>query len=386
MNKKVYLDYAATTPVHSGVFEAMETVSITEFGNPSAQHSFGQRAQELVDNSRSIIAKFIHTKSENIVFTSGATESNNLGILGRAQGLEAGHIIISDIEHPSVTETAQKLAEAGWGVSVVPVNSDAVVDLDTLKQLLKPNTSIVSIMYVNNEVGSIQPVETIKNIIRDYEKANNTKIFFHVDAVQAGPYLDIDVEKLDCNGLTLSGHKIYGPKGIGVLYLKDYKQIKPLLAGGGQEHGLKSGTLNTPGIVGLAEAIKFVQSSEYKSKLETNIDLREKLIAGIKNIYPQAIWHGEKNNLTPNHLYFSLVGISNESLLILLDQSGIAISAGSACSSGAIKKSHIAGAMGLADDVTNSVMRCTLGFYTTQVEIDYFLEKLETAIKQFKTK
>ncbi len=383
MNKKIYLDYAATTPVHPSVVEAMNNAMENNFGNASSQHSFGRSALNSIDKARGSVAEFLHTKASNVIFTSGATESNNLVVLNCLKRYEKPkHIIISSIEHPSLIEPVRELQAKGWTVDFIPVDKNALIDVEKLKSMLKYDTCFVGVMYVNNEIGTIEPVEDISKIIREFENENNTNIFFHIDAVQAAPYLDIDVKKLDCDSLTISAHKIYGPKGVGVLYLKDKKEFNALFFGGGQEYGLRSGTLNTPGIIGIAKAIKFIQSDVYQMHISHYSVLRDMLWQVIKDVYPQAKWHGDIEHITPSHLFFSLPKISNETLLILLDRAGIAVSAGSACSAGAIKKSHVASACGL--DEIDSVIRLSIGFFTTEKDVSYFNTQFRDAINHLR--
>ncbi len=384
MNKKIYLDYAATTPVHPSVVEAVSNAMENNFGNASSQHSFGRSALNGIDKARGSIAEFLHTKPSNIIFTSGATESNNLVVLNCLKRYqEPKHIIISSIEHPSLIEPVRELQTKGWIVDFIPVDKNALIDVEKFKSMLRSDTCFVGVMYVNNEIGTIEPVEDVSQIIREFENENNTNIFFHIDAVQAAPYLDIDVNKIDCDSLTISAHKIYGPKGIGVLYLKDRREFDALFFGGGQEYGLRSGTLNTPGIIGFAEAVKFIQSDEYQVCISNYLVLRDMLWQAIKDAYPQARWHGDIKHITPSHLFFSLPKISNETLLILLDRVGIAVSAGSACSAGAIKKSHVASACGI--DYVDSVIRLSIGLFTTEEDVRYFDTQFRNAINHLRS-
>jgi len=386
--KKIYLDYAATTPVHPRVIKAMTKAWRKNFGNPSSQHHFGQVAQQLVDTARLTVAEFINTKSSNIIFTADATESNNLYLQGIANNLTSGgRLIVSQIEHSSVLKVAEKLSAAGiLALDLAPINDQGVIDVTKFQNLLQPDTKLISTMYVDNETGVIQPLVEIRDIIRNFEKENNTKIFWHIDATQAAPYIDIDVAKLDCDALTLSSHKIYGPKGIGALYLKDLKQIQSVFYGGSHEHNLRPGTLNVPGIIGFSQACQFIKSAKYQKHLSKYVVWREYFWTNLLNIYPAAVWYGQNQNLTPAHLFFSLPGFSSESLLILLDQQGIAISAGSACSTGAIKKSQFAEALGLTPEKMKSVLRLTLGFYTTKKDIDYVLKVFKGIIDRVNVK
>jgi len=367
--KTIYFDYAATTPIDPAVFKSMLPYLKNEFGNASSIHSLGQKAQIAIDKARKQTADFLHCNPEQIIFCGSATEANNIAILGLTKDKPNYHVITSKIEHPSVLNTVKQLNAE---VTYLSPASDGVIRVDDVKNAIKENTILISIMYANNEIGTIQPIKEIKELIA---KANH-KIYFHVDAVQAANYLDCNVKNIDL--LTLSGHKIYGPKGIGILYARDIKSLKPIIYGGGQESGLRPGTENVANIVGFGTAISLIKRQKDIKKL------RDKIIKEILKI-PGAKLNGSLQNRLPNNINVSFKGIEGESLLMLLDQKGIATSTGSACSSKELKPSNVLLALGLEPKETHGSLRITLGRFTTQKEVDYLLKILPLAVKQLRS-
>lgn len=406
MKKRIYLDHSATTPVDKKVAKKINQFLIAGFGNPSSLHTFGQNVLAAVDVSRNRLAKFLNCTPQEIVFTSGATESDNLAIFGVVKAIRNNnggrkiHIITSKIEHPAVLEPFHELKKQGVEITFLSVGPDCRVNPEEVKKAIKDNTVLVSIMYVNSEVGSIQPIREIGKII---EKINEDKlkewqktrpaargekpqlVYFHTDAVQAVNFLNCDVKYLHIDLLSLSGHKIYGPKGIGALYVKSGTPIEPITFGGHQERNLRSGTLNVPAIAGLGKAIEILGSAKEKEKINKKIAvLRDKLVKGIMKKIPNVILNTPLDYSTPAHANFCFVGAEGESILIMLDLEGIAISTGSACASGSLEPSHVLLAMGVKAEIAHSSLRFTLGKNTTKEEIDRVLKVLPGIIKKLR--
>ncbi len=383
--KQIYLDYAATTPESPEVMRAMRPYFEKHYGNASSLHQFGQQAREAVEIARQNIAKFLNCSTAEVFFTGSATEADNLAILGVARSSKLKvqsaklHVITTQIEHPAVLEPIKYLEKLGEvEATYLPVSREGLVKVEDVAKAIKPNTILVSIMYANNEIGAIQPIAEIGKAI----KAVNQKIIFHTDAVQAVNYLDCDTQKLAVDLLTLSGHKVYGPKGVGILYVKKGVALEPMMFGGHQEQGLRPGTENVAAIVGLGEAIQQVQSSKFKVKsLEK---LRDKLLDGILKTVPKTSLNGSRNDRLPNNANISFAGVEGESILMALDQKGIAVSTGSACASGSLEPSHVLMALGLSHQGAHGSIRFTLGKYTTEYEIDYVLKILPEVIKRLR--
>lgn len=386
---RIYFDYAATTPVDPRVFKAMEPYFSKKYGNPSSIHSFGEEAQAAIDEAKGQVAKFLSCKLSEIVFTGSASESDNLAIRGLLKALkrrkregEKVHIITSEIEHKAILETCEDLEKDGVKVSYIPVGRDGIVNLDDLRAEITSETDLVSIMYVNNETGVIQPIEKIGRMLEEINKTKEHRIFFHADAVQAANWLNCKVDDLKVDLLTLSGHKIYGPKGVGVLYIRQGTPISPLITGGDQEWGLRAGTENTAAIVGLGEAIAEIKNQ--KSKVKNIIKLRDRLIKEVLRKIPGSKLNGELKNIAPHIANFSFLGIEGEAIVLSLDQEGIAASTGSACSSRALLPSHVLMAMGLSEPEAHSSLRVSLGRYTTAKEIDIFLKTLPKVVERLR--
>ena len=379
---KIYLDYAASTPIDPKVFRAMLPYLKKDFGNPSSIHSFGQKALTAVDEAREQVSKFLGCQINEIVFTGSATEANNLVIQGicARPGLAHPHIITTQVEHHAVLETCRALEKQGVEVTYLPMDKDGLVSVSDVEKAIKPNTILVSIMYANNEIGTAQPIAEISKLIGH----RMSKIYFHTDAVQAANYLDCDVNKLGVDLLTLSAHKIYGPKGVGALYIKKGTPIEPLIFGGGQESGLRSGTENVPGIVGLGAATKEIQDPKIKIQNIRIRQLRDKLIKGILKRIPDARLNGSPIHRLPNNINISFKGAEGEALVIALDQKGIAVSTGSACSSKTLEPSHVLLALGLSEEEAHCSLRITLGRYTTEEEIDKFLKVLPLIVEKLR--
>lgn len=385
---KVYLDYAATTPVDPKVLKAMQPYFKKDFGNPSSIHSYGQKALEAVDEAREQVANFLGCSSQEIIFTGSATEANNLAIQGSLRwNVKDSHIITSKIEHHAVFESCDVLKKQGAEVTYLPVDKQGLIKVSDVENAIRNNTVLISIMYANNETGTIQPIAEISQLVRRVmsgRRRASDRIYFHTDAVQAVNYLNCNVKKLGVDLLTLSGHKIYGPKGIGALYIKNGTFVNPLIYGGGQEHGLRSGTENVAGIVGLAAAIEQVQDPKIKIQSIRTRQLRDKLVKAILKLIPDSRLNGSEISRLPNNVNFSFAGAEGEAIVIALDQKGIAVSTGSACSSKTLKPSHVLLALGLSEEEAHCSLRVTLGRDTTEKEIVKFLKVLPPIIKKLR--
>ncbi|MFH1172955.1 MAG: cysteine desulfurase family protein [bacterium] len=387
MSKRVYFDYSATTPVSAEVLKVMEPYWSQTFGNPSSIHSFGQEARAGVEKARDQVAEFLGCQSKEIIFTSGATEANNLGLRGLMKAVKDRgntNFITTKIEHHCVGCVALVLAKVGVTVDFVGVDKSGVVKVEDIQKAIKPETALISVMYVNNEVGTIQPIKEIGQMIKEENKKRDEKhrIYFHVDAVQAANYLPCQVDDLGVDLLALSAHKIYGPKGAGALYIRQGTPMKAIQFGGDHEYKLRAGTLNATGIVGLGAAVELLKNNEEENKRIKA--LRDKLIAGVREKIPDVIINGDLAKRVPSNAHLSFKGAEGESLLMMLDMEGIAVSTGSACSASSLEPSHVIKAMGLGEEISHSSLRITLGKYTTEEEIDYFLEKLPPIVEKLR--
>lgn len=399
--RKVYLDNAATTPLDPKVRQAMLSYLRDNFGNPSSLHRFGEKAHDAVSKARGQVADFLGCNVLEMFFTGSATESDNMAILGVAKaalrqgsgqvqkkGIAKPHIITSVIEHPAVLEPIKYLEKEGKiEATYLPVGEKGIVKPSDVEKAIKENTVLISIMYANNEIGTIQPIVEIANMIRNFKLPTTnyplpTKILFHTDAVQAANYLDCNVENLGCDLLTLSGHKIYGPKGIGVLYKKKNVGIEPIIFGGHQEQGLRSGTENVAVIAAMGVAIAEIKNQ--KSKIQDIEKFRNKLLSGILGSIPGTSLNGSRENRLPNNANISFAGVEGESILMALNEKGVAVSTGSACASGSLEPSHVLMALGLSHQQAHGSVRFTLGRYTTEEEIDYVLKVLPEVIKKLR--
>lgn len=381
--KRVYLDYASTAPVDPDALAAMLPYFSEKFGNPGSLHSFGQEAQIAVDNARSSVADFLGCITQEIIFTCSATEANNLAIFGAAKtakkaSIKNPHMIASAIEHKSVLEPIYKLEKDGEiELTILNVSKNGLIDPEQLEKSLKDNTVLVSIMYANNEIGSIQPISEISNIIRNFKNSKLGAIYplLHTDVAQAANYLNMKVADLGVDLLTLSSQKIYGPKGAGVLYVKKGVLIEPQILGGEQEYGKRAGTENVPNVVGMGAAIAKI--NEYKSKNSQILDLRNYFIDNVLVKIKIASLNGNKENCLPNIANILFKGVNSADLLMMLDMEGIAVSAGSACQARGISgPSYVLRAMGLSEQDAKSSIRFSFGRQTTKEDIDYVLEVL----------
>jgi len=373
---KVYLDYAATSPLDPQVLEAMLPYFKEKFGNASSIHSWGQEAREAVDEARETAANFLNCGTQEIIFTSCATESNNLALKGVTESTgKVPHLIVSPIEHHCVLDAAKHLEETGAAeVTWLPVDQYGLVDPGDVEKSIKENTILASVMFVNNEVGTVEPIAEIGRMLK-----KEPKVYFHTDAVQAIQYLDCDVQELGVDLLSMSAHKFYGPKGVGALYIKKGTSITRQQDGGGQEHGMRAGTENVAGIVGLGRAIELVVNSQSQTVNRVR-NLRDRLIGGVLQI-PDVKLTGHSEKRAPHIASFMVAGAEGESILLMLNEEGIAGSSGSACTSGILEPSHVLTAMGISPELSHGSLRLSLGKQTTEDEIDYVLEKLPPIIE-----
>lgn len=388
-SKKIYLDYAATTPVDPRVTRAMLPYFSEKFGNATALYSFGQEAKQALEESRELVADLIKVKSNEIIFTSSATESNNLALKGVALARRHGsvltdnHIIISAIEHPSITETAKWLEAQGFKITILPVDKQGLVNLNDLKNTIKKNTILVSIIHASNEIGTIQPIEKIGRIIKSQQSKIKNRIYFHTDAVQSFGKIPINVNRMKIDLLSASSHKMYGPKGVACLFVREGTKIEPLLHGGSQESGLRSSTVNVAGVVGFGAACKICKK-EMKKEGRRLIKLRDELIRGVFKKIPGSYLNGSFRDRLLNNVNFRFDSVEGESIVIRLDLLGIAASTGSACSSGKLESSSVLSATGLKPGQSHGSLRLSLGRWTTAKEINYLLKVLPGIIKKLR--
>ncbi|MGH9692306.1 MAG: cysteine desulfurase NifS [Candidatus Acidiferrales bacterium] len=366
---RVYLDYNATTPVDPAVLAAMTPYFADNFGNASSIHSTGQRARGAVDAARESVATLLGAKSSEIVFTSGGTEADNLAIFGIAGSAEPAsgrprkHIITTAIEHHAVLNACQEMERRGANVTYIPVNAQGIVDPDDVRRALRPETVLITVMHANNELGTIQPIEEIAQIAKDAD------VYFHCDAVQSAGKLPIDVNRLGVDLLSISAHKIYGPKGAGALYVRSGTPIEPQFQGGHHERDRRPGTENVPGIVGLGKAAELARE-HLAEDAESVAALRDRFEQSLLHQIPSARVNGDRRRRVPNTANLMFGAAGGEALVIALDLQGIECSTGAACSAGAVEPSHVLTAIGLSDDDARSCLRFSLGRPTTPVEID----------------
>jgi len=374
-----YLDYQSSKPVDPRVIEAMLPYFQDKFGNPSSLHEIGDEATKIVEESRQTIANFINAKKDEIIFTSGATESNNLALIGFAMRNKhkGNHIIISEIEHISIHNITKHLGKLGYVISKVPVDQYGQVHLEKIKDRLTDKTILVSIGYANNEVGTIQPIAEIGAFCRE------KNITFHTDAVAAEGLLTLDVERDNIDLMTLSSNDIYGPKGIGVLYIKTGIRLNPIIIGGGQERGLHSGTENIPGIVGMAKAAEIMQK-EMDNEIERLLGYRNKLIKNILEKIPRAYLNGHPEERLPNNVNLRFDGIEGESLLLSLNDKRVSVSTGSACSSKTLEPSHTLIALGLLHEEAHGSLELTLGRFNTDDDVEAVIKALPEVVDRLR--
>ena len=377
--RQIYLDYAATTPVHPRVFDAMKEYFSEQFGNPSSLCRTGQAAKQAIEEARTQVADSLGAKPEEIVFTSGGTESDNYAIKGVAYALKnkGNHIITSQIEHHAVLETCHFLQRNGFELTVLPVDQYGMVNPDDVKRAIKTKTILVSIMHANNEIGTIEPIEEISRVCKDQNA------YLHTDAVQTFGALDTKVDHLGVDLLSLSAHKFYGPKGVGVLYIRKGTRIESFIHGGGQEKNRRASTHNVPGIVGLGVAARLAQD-ELLQRVDHAKKLRDKLINSIQSSIKDVKLNGHPEKRLPNNCHFIIRYIEGEAMLLRLDAVGIEAATGSACSTGSLEPSHVLLAIGIPREDTHGSLRMTTGRLTTEKDIDYVAEKLPQVVQDLR--
>ena len=369
MDKIIYLDHASTTPADPEVVAAMLPWHSEQFGNPSTVYSLGLTAAHAVQGARETIAKAIRADADEIYFTSGGTESDDWAILGtaEAQQKKGRHLITSTIEHHAVLESMEYLEKHGYEITRVAVDGGGLVDPESVRRAIRPDTILVSVMHANNEVGTIQPIAEIGKITRE------AGVLFHVDAVQTAGKLPLDVEALGVDMLSVSAHKLYGPKGIGLLYLRKRTRISPLFHGGGQEKGRRAGTHNVPGIMGMAKAFELA-GARMGGDADREAALRDRLWQGLSGDIEAIYLNGDPVRRLPNNLNVRLDGIEGEAMILMLDMEGICVSSGSACTTGSLEPSHVLLAMGIPAEHAHGSLRVTLGRGTTAEDIDHFIK------------
>ncbi|MEL7567886.1 MAG: cysteine desulfurase NifS [Dehalobacterium sp.] len=378
--KQIYMDHGATTPLHPEVIALMTDVMKNVYGNPSSLHSFGREAKKYVDEARQKVADLIGAKFEEIYFTSGGTESDNIAILGAAYGnsKKGKHVITSSVEHHAVLDPCHQLEKSGYELTVLPVDQYGMVDPEQVKEAIRDDTVLITIMHANNEVGTIQPVEEISKI------AKEKGVFLHTDCVQSVGKIPVNVDALGADLLTFSSHKIYGPKGMGVLYKRKGVRVQPLVYGGGQERKIRSGTENTLGIIGFGKAAEIAARDLETENIRVKA-LRDRLIKGVLDKIPHTCLNGHPEKRLPHNAHFSFAYVEGESLLLSLDMKGIAVSSGSACSSTSLQASHVLTATGLAQELVHGSVRFTLGRDNTEEDIDYVLGVLPEIVARFRS-
>jgi len=377
--KKIYLDYASTTPVDPRVVDAMRPYFFEEFGNPSSPHTLGQSARKAVEDAREILAETINAKPEEIIFTSGGSESNNQALFGVARALKdkCSHLIVSGVDHHSVVRSAEELQALGMSVTFLDVDKHGRVDPQAVQRAITPQTILLAVLHASNEIGTVQPVAELGRIAREHG------IYFLVDAVQTVGHLKVDVNAISCDLLSLSAHKFYGPKGVGALYVRKGTKIAPYIFGGDQERGRRASTGNVPGIVGLGRALGLCRE-QMNEEAKTQILLRDRIIDDVTKNISGSILNGHPTDRLPNNAHFSFEDLDGESLLMSLDMAGLCASMGSACTSGSLTPSHVLKAIGLSDVLAFGSLRISIGRWTTVQDVEAFLKQLKKSIEQLR--
>ena len=381
----VYLDHAGTTPTDPAVLEAMLPYFSHLYGNPSSIHTVGQEARYALDTARERVAKVLHSRTSEVVFTSGGTESDNAAILGAATALQetGNHVVTSSVEHHAVLHSCQFLENLGYEITYLGVDDYGIVQPESVANAITESTTVVSVMYANNEIGSINPIQVISAAVKQRAREMGRTIVMHTDAVQAAGCLDLNVRTLGVDMLSLSGHKFYGPKGTGVLFLRRGTPFLPLLLGGGQERERRSGTENIAGIVGLSVALELADAAREESSAH-NSALRDRIVRDVLELIPNSQLNGHPTQRLPNNVNFSFEGVEGEAILLGLDMAGIAASSGSACSSGSLEPSHVLLALGQSAELARGSLRITLGKENTDEEVSYLLQVLVDLVAQLR--
>lgn len=381
MEKKIiYMDNAATTPVKPEVLEAMLPYFTEHFGNPSSIYSISSSNKKAITDARELIAKTIHTTPENIYFTAGGSESDNWVLKATADAYESKgkHIITTKIEHHAILHTCEYLEQKGFEVTYLDVDENGIVDLDQLEKAIRPDTILISVMFANNEIGTIEPIAEIGKIAHEHG------VLFHTDAVQAYTQVPIDVDEMNIDMLSASGHKINGPKGIGFLYIRKGVKIRSFVHGGAQERHRRAGTENVTGIIGIAKAAE-IATGNMKERTAKEIAVRDHLIARIEKEIPYAKLNGDRTKRLPNNVNFSFRFIEGESMLIMLDGKGICASSGSACTSGSLDPSHVLLAIGLPHEIAHGSLRLTISDETTMEDADFVVDNLKQIVERLRS-
>ena len=383
--KLIYMDYAATTPTRQEVVNTMLPYMTTNFGNPSSIYTLAQDARNAVDSARKTISQILGSRSSEIVFTSGGTESDNTAIKGVSFAMKhlGNHIITSMVEHHAVLHTCQQMEQFGFDVTYLPVDHNGQVRIEDLENSITENTILVSIMYANNEIGTIQPIKDMVRTVKNKANELSKTIVFHTDAVQAVGHVDIDVTELGVDMLSMSAHKFYGPRGVGALYVKRGTPFESLLAGGGQERQRRSGTENVPGIVGMAHALKLTHTDRKHESLRI-LRMRDRLVTELSNSVENLVFNGHPINRLDNNVSVSFRGVEGEPVLMGLDFAGICASSGSACSSASVEPSHVLLAIGRSAEEAQGTLRITLGRDNSEEDIDYLLDVLPNLVNKLR--
>ena len=380
MSKLIYLDNAATTQVYPEVLEAMTPYFTEHYGNPSSIYSFAGESKRAVDAARSTMAEFLNAKTEEIYFTGGGSESDNWALKATAEAYanKGKHIITSKIEHHAILHTCEWLEKHGFEVTYLDVDENGLIDPKALEAAIRPDTILISIMFANNEIGTIEPVAEIGKIAKEHS------VLFHTDAVQAFGHVPIDVQAMNIDMLSASGHKINGPKGIGLMYIRKGIKIGSFIHGGAQERHRRAGTHNVPGIVGFAKAVELA-GHDIDKRIKYETELRDYYISRVEKEIPYAKLNGDRVKRLPNNTNFCFRFIEGESMLILLDQKGICASSGSACTSGSLDPSHVLLAIGLPHEIAHGSLRATLSEKTTKEDIDFTVDELKKIIERLRS-
>ena len=380
MSRFVYLDNAATTSTKKEVVDAMYPFFTESFGNPSSVYDFAAKNKKAVNDSRQTIADALHADVRDIYFTAGGSESDNWALIATAEAYEnkGKHIITSKIEHHAILHTCDYLESRGFEITYIDVDENGILKLDELKKAIRPDTILISVMFANNEIGTIQPIKEIGEIAKEHD------ILFHTDAVQAFGQIPINADELHIDMLSASGHKLHGPKGIGFLYIRKGLKLRSFIHGGAQERKRRAGTENVPGIVGLGKAVSIaVETMDERIKHETEV--RDYMIEKIKKTIPYCRLNGDRTKRLPNNVNFSFQFVEGESLLIMLDMEGICASSGSACTSGSLDPSHVLLAIGLPHEIAHGSLRMTLSEETTIEDADYVIDKLQGIVAKLRS-
>ncbi|MDQ5846981.1 MAG: cysteine desulfurase [Acidobacteriota bacterium] len=380
---RIYLDHSATTPVDPRVVEAMLPYLTEKYGNASSVHSFGQEARAAVDRARREIAALIEARPNEVIFVSGGTEANNLAIRGVCEGGSPGHIITSSIEHSSVRGICDALEKRGWQVTRLPAYEDGVVRVEDVRAALQPDTILISVMLANNEIGTIQPVAEIGQLVRKERTRGRKNLFLHTDAVQAAGRIPLDVDTLGCDLLSLSGHKLYAPKGTAALFVRRGVRLTPQNIGGHQERERRAGTEGVPGIVAFGAAAKLA-GEEMEQRSQHDRQLRDKFERGVTDRVENVVFNGDQTRRLPHLSNISFRFIEGEGLLINLDLQGVAVSTGSACSSGTLEPSPVIRALGRNDELARGSIRFSFGKDNTDEDVDYVLDVLPRVVERLR--